>query len=429
MKKIIIYSFVSLFCLSASGNTFAIFEKINLKQQGSLKNESAYRISHPRVFSKIKNQLLLSETAKLSEKLNFKITGRFYYDLVYTLARNFPESASSDQKEELELRDTYFDYSNGPFDLRLGKQQIVWGEAVGLFFADVVNAKDLREFILPDFDLIRIPQWGIDAEYTKEKFHAEFVWLPILEFNKTGVRGAEFEFPYPVPEGVTFTTQDPEAPKNSLSNSETGFRLGYLFNGWDLSAFYLYSWEKFPVNYRGISSLRYNFSPRYKRIHLGGLTFAREINNIIYKGEFVLTPKGYFSIFDDNDSDGITRKDFGDYLLGMDFTLFGKIDNNIQFMQRVIFAYDKRLVNETRVRNSISYRIHQGFLENNLEAEFLIIAGLMEKDLLFRPKVTYAFRDNWKFRLGMDIFKGEPSGVFGKFQKKSRVYAEVTYNF
>src|SRR3989338_5992448 len=79
------------------------------------------------------------------------------------------------------------------------------GKLWGFFFADVVNAKDLREFILPEFDLIRIPQWGIDAEYTKKNFHAEFLWLPILEFNKIGVRGAEFEFPYPVPEGTVFT--------------------------------------------------------------------------------------------------------------------------------------------------------------------------------------------------------------------------------
>ena len=201
------------------GISSATFEKIQLKQQGSIKQETAYRIGQPRVFSKIKNQIVLIESAKLTDKLNFKITGRFYYDLVYNLAHNFPNNVDSDQRQEVELRDTYFDYSDGPFDIRLGKQQIVWGEAVGLFFADVVNAKDLREFILPEFDLIRIPQWGIDAEYTKKNFHAEFLWLPILEFNKIGVRGAEFEFPYPVPEGTVFTATDPAQPKNSFKNS------------------------------------------------------------------------------------------------------------------------------------------------------------------------------------------------------------------
>lgn len=437
MKKIILVLTFFGFCVYLSGISFAAFEKIHralskvegLKQQGSLRQETAYRIAQPRVFSKIKNQLILSEIAKLSEKLNFKITGRFYYDAVYDAAHNFPKNVGSDQKYELELRDTYFDYSDGPFDVRLGKQQIVWGEAVGLFFADVVNAKDLREFILPDFDLIRIPQWGIDAEYSKKNFHAEFLWLPILEFNKIGVRGAEFEFPYPVPEGVSFATQDPREPKNNFKNSETGMRLSYLLSGLDISAFYLYSWEKFPIRYRSISAGVYNFTPQYKRLNITGLTFSKEISKIVCKGEFVFTPNGYFSLFDDTDSDGITRKDFLDYLVGIDFSLFKKIDNNIQFMQRVIFDYDKHLVNENPVRNSISYRISRGFLNDTLDAEFLVIASLMEKDFLYRPKATYNFKNNWKVRVGMDIFKGEPSGVFGKFKKKSRIYSEATYSF
>src|SRR3989338_5377662 len=429
MKKAIMIALAVGIYACICGISSATFEKIQLKQQGSIKQETAYRIGQPRVFSKIKNQIVLIESAKLTDKLNFKITGRFYYDLVYNLAHNFPNNVDSDQRQEVELRDTYFDYSDGPFDIRLGKQQIVWGEAVGLFFADVVNAKDLREFILPEFDLIRIPQWGIDAEYTKKNFHAEFLWLPILEFNKIGVRGAEFEFPYPVPEGTVFTATDPAQPKNSFKNSETGMRLSYLLNGWDISAFYLYTWEKFPIYYRSIASGAYNFSPSYKRLHTTGLTFARELNDIIYKGEFVMTPQGYFPLFDDTDKDGITRKDYLDYLLGIDFTVLSKIDNNIQFMQRIIFDYDKHLVNENPVRNSISYRISRGFLDDTLNAEFLIIASLMEKDFLYRPKITYTFGNNWKFRIGMDIFKGEPSGVFGKFKKKSRVYSEVTFSF
>ena len=416
-------------CLYLSGRTFAAFDTLQLKQQGSLKNETAYRISGPSVFTKIKNQLLLSESIKLLEKLNFKIMGRFYYDLVYPLAHNFSKNVGSDQKTEIELRDTYFDYSDGPFDIRLGKQQIVWGEAVGLFFADVVNAKDLREFILPEFDLIRIPQWGIDAEYTKKNFHTEFIWLPIVAFNKLGVRGAEFEFPYPVPEGTSFTTQDPPKSKNSFNNSEAGARFSYLAHGWDISTFYLYSWDKFPIYYRAIASGVYNFKPLHKRLHITGLTLAKEIKKIVYKSEVVFTPGGYFSIFDDTDSDGIARKDFLDYLLGIDFTLFDKIDNTIQFMQRVIFDYDNHLVNENRVRNSISYRINRGFWDNKLEAEFLVIASLMEKDFLYRPKATYTFKNNWKVRVGMDIFNGKPAGVFGKFRKKSRVYSELTYSF
>ncbi|MDD5729694.1 MAG: hypothetical protein PHN57_01000 [Candidatus Omnitrophica bacterium] len=405
------------------------FKKIDLTQHGSLKNETAYRIHTPTELTKVRNQFMLTETGALSENTKFKITSRFYYDAVYDLTDNFPSNVRSDQAREAELRDTYIDYSKGPFDMRLGKQQIVWGEAVGLFFADVVNARDLREFVLPDFDMIRIPQWGADLEYGKGNFHIEGIWIPGIEFDKRGVTGSEFAFPLPVPENTLFTAKDPQRPKSNFQNSETGMRMSYLTHGWDVSAFYLYTWEKSPVMFRSIDSGVFNFHPGYRRLNIVGSTFAKEINDVVLKGEFVFNRKGNFSIFDSTNPDGVTRKDFIDYLLGLDYTFWKKIDANFQFMQRVIFNFDNRIVNEDHVHNAVSLRLSKGFLNDSLETEFLVIAGLMREDLMYRPKVTYSFKNNWKLRLGLDIFQGKPSGVFGMFEKKSRTYCELTYSF
>ena len=39
--------------------------------------------------------------------------------------------------------------------LSLGKQQVVWGKADGVFITDIVSPLNLTEFLLPDFDEIR----------------------------------------------------------------------------------------------------------------------------------------------------------------------------------------------------------------------------------------------------------------------------------
>jgi hypothetical protein len=54
--------------------------------------------------------------------------------------------------------------------VRVGKQQIAWGEALGLRVLDTVNPLDLRQFfffdrIFEEFDKIRIPQWFLRADY------------------------------------------------------------------------------------------------------------------------------------------------------------------------------------------------------------------------------------------------------------------------
>lgn len=404
--------------------------KISLRQSGSVKNETAYRISSHHEFTKIRNQLILSEAGKISDELRFKASGRFYYDAVFELTDNFRENVKSDQEAEIELRDTYIDYSNGPWDMRLGKQQIVWGEALALFFADAVNAKDLREFILPDFDMIRIPQWGMDLEYSRKNFHAEFIWLPIPQFHKFGVTNSEFAFPLPLPFTTTpFATRDAGKPKNSFNNSEAGLRLSCFLKGWDLSVFYLRTWNKSPVFYRTITSGLFNFAPAYKRLNIIGATFSKEIKDIVLKGEFVFNKDDYFSIFDSADADGIVRRSFLDYLLAVDYSFFNKVNTSLQFMQKAIFNYSGLLVNEKRFRNSLAFWLKTDFLNGKLEPEFTFVSSLMETDFILRPRINLKIKNNWQFRLGVDIFRGETSGVFGKFKKKSRLYSEFTYNF
>ncbi len=70
-----------------------------------------------------------------------------------------------------EVSQAYVDYRTGPLWLRLGKQQIAWGETVGLRVLDTVNPLDLSQFFFFDrgfeeFDRIRIPQWFLRGAYT-----------------------------------------------------------------------------------------------------------------------------------------------------------------------------------------------------------------------------------------------------------------------
>src|SRR5205085_821477 len=113
-------------------------------------------------------------TGAFSPNVNWKLSGRVDYDAVYDLTNFYLPSVANNARVNFFARENYVDISANAWDFRLGRQQIVWGEMIGLFAADVVSAKDLREFILPDFSIVRIPQWAARAEYFKDNFHAEF---------------------------------------------------------------------------------------------------------------------------------------------------------------------------------------------------------------------------------------------------------------
>ncbi len=64
----------------------------------------------------------------------------------------------------------FFDYQNGPMLLRIGNQQIAWGQALFFRVLDVPNGLDLRrhsvlDFVPEEFSDKRVPALGIRASY------------------------------------------------------------------------------------------------------------------------------------------------------------------------------------------------------------------------------------------------------------------------
>ena len=87
-------------------------------------------------------------------------------------------------RTELELRELYLDADLGPALVRLGKQQIVWGEADGLKILDIVNPQSFLEFILPAFEDSRIPQWSANVEIPFRSSDLQLIVVPDPTFNR-----------------------------------------------------------------------------------------------------------------------------------------------------------------------------------------------------------------------------------------------------
>ena len=83
---------------------------------------------------------------------------------------------------DVELREFYVDVDIHDHVLRVGKQQIVWGEADGLKVLDVVNPQSFREFILADFEDSRTADGShldrASAKRASEAFWEGFIALP-----------------------------------------------------------------------------------------------------------------------------------------------------------------------------------------------------------------------------------------------------------
>ena len=357
----------------------------------------------------------------------------------------YSTAVRDNQQLERSVRETYLDVSAGDWDFRLGRQHIIWGEMVGLFVADVVSAEDLREFVLPEFDMMRIPQWAVRSEYFKGDFHGEAIWIPYPTYDEIGVPGAEF-YPYPTPPppgyGAVFNGE--RKPAGSLSDSNYGLRLSYLTGGWDLSGFYYNSMDSYPTFFREVVTAptpAFIYSPNHTRIQQVGGTFSKDIQGTVlrggelgediigavFKGEVVYTHDRYFDVNQLSDVDGVVRQDTLDYILGIDYSLPQSSRLNLQFFQR---WYPNHNPNITPQRLESGASIYASTkLSDGLEANLLWMVGLNQNDWMARPKLEWTLSSRWRWVVGADFFNGASDTLFGRYNDKDRVYTEVRLIF
>ncbi len=398
--------------------------------KGFVQFELARTTGDPEHWSKMRTRADLSSQGKLGDSIKWKLGARFDYDAVYDATDYYNAEVRRNQRFNAELRENYLDYSAGNWDFRLGKQNVVWGEMVGLFFADVVSARDMREFILPDFDQMRIPQWAARAEYFADQFHAEILWIPIASYDNIGKPGADFYPDQPVPPGFGVQYRQEVRPERNAENMNYGLRLSTLQAGWDLSAFYYRSSDINQTFYRDIvvaPTPTVIYQARHDRIHQYGSTLAKDFGETVLKAEAVYTRGRSFTSLNAMDTDGVVAQNTLDWAVGLDFTLPADSRLNVQLFQRQFFSFNEDIIPDKR-ENGYSILLNTKF-RNNWEAQALFISSANRPDWLFRPRVTWNFERNWRLLVGADIFNGPPLGMFGRYDQQDRVYSEVRYSF
>jgi len=397
--------------------------------KGFVQFELARTTASPDHWSKMRTRADLSSQGKLGDGIKWKMGARFDYDAVYGINDFYPPEVEQNQRFNASLRENYIDYSAGNWDFRFGKQNVVWGEMVGMFFADVVSARDMREFILPDFDQMRIPQWAARAEYFADDFHAELLWIPVASYDNIGKPGAEF-YPYPLTKDFPAQYRQEVRPERNAENMNYGLRLSTLKAGWDISGFYYRSSDINQTFYRDIvagPTPTYVFEARHDRIHQFGSTLAKDFGDVVLKAEGVYTRGRSFTVLNALDSNGVAQQNTLDWAAGLDFTLPAETRLNVQVFQRQFFNYNPDIIPDKR-ENGYSLLINNKFF-NNWEAQLLFISSLNRPDSLFRPRLAWNFERNWRLLVGADIFNGPALGMFGRYDQQDRVYSEIRYSF
>ena len=388
-----------------------------LEINGFVRNFTGVLLTPPNEYSIIQNTLNL-EFSLSSDK--FALYANPYYF-------QYPN-----KEDEFNLREIYVDIYLDKFDFRFGRQQIVWGQADGVFITDIVSPLDLTDFLMRDFNEIRLGVNAAKINYYPGLDHSfELVWIanftPGIFPSGESIWAPQVDFPAP----PTFDNSNQEAPF-TLESSEVFLKYS-LSKAWaDIQLIGAYTWDDAPSMHvtpiapPDPAAPGLLVKPEHHRLGLVGMSFNTQVADFVIRGEGAYYFGKNWQTTDPAATDFLVEKDYLNYVVGLDKTL-GDWKLSGQFIQRIISDYDEEIKSDD-VDNLATLLISKTFFRETLRLEWFSYYGINNNDALIRLRGFYYPHDAVSIELGTNIFTGT-EGMFGQYNDNDMIYTRIKYNF
>lgn len=413
-----------------------------------LESDTAWRLRTPRRIQKSQNRVQVEARAELGHGLRARGLGWVLWDPVGRLVGPDPDlgqepvdrwQVGGSRYVEAELRELHLDWSTrwrgARLDLRLGKQQVVWGQSFGLRVLDVVNAQDFREFILDDFNDARIPVWGARLDARVQGWSLQALLFPDFEPDALPDPSSEFALdpalqgflPRLAPglDGVARAVlDDPEVPGDWRPETwGFGFRARTFVKGVDVSLHY---WDR--MDPRGAFSRRLALLPgasgpelvnvlerEHFRVRTLGFAFSTTVGDFTLWGEGgISTGRPYAT--QDLAGDGIVRRPDLEYALGVDWVGWGPLFANLQLIQLVVLDHDRRVA-QAASREFLSVLLRLDLRRQTLFPQLFVLYGTEHDDTWIQPSLEWRASDRLSLVVGADVFTGPREGLLGQYAR------------
>ncbi|PIE39398.1 MAG: hypothetical protein CSA53_01740 [Gammaproteobacteria bacterium] len=333
------------------------------------------------------------------------------------------------------LREFYLDMDWGRAVLRLGKQQVVWGQADGIKVLDVVNPQSFREFILDDFDRSRIPLWMVNIEHPFLGGDLQWLLIPDSSTHELADPQTPFAVSAPrwvpqVPEGLATEINEPDQLDGGLKDGDTGLRFRHFLAGWDVSLNYLYHYDDFPVPHQAVEYTNNRWlgrlNPSFARSHLVGASASTAFADFTLRAEIARESERWY-LSRDIAGGGVAASPELSAVIGLDWRV-GEGLLSVQWFGNTLEDYRRDFYRE-RHEQTVSALVQQSFMNELWELRALALYSLDYKDSLLQLRLKYWLDSNLEVFVGADVFSGTQNGLFGQFSEGDRVLLGMRAGF
>ncbi|MGH9840250.1 MAG: DUF1302 family protein [Blastocatellia bacterium] len=408
----------------------------------TLRNRTGFKLDEPHRFQMSRTIFDAKGLYKINDDWKLTLEGRAHYDPVRRLG--YPNGV---WPIWLDPRQVLLDGRIKKVDLKLGLQQVVWGQADGLRVLDVINPLDYREFILEDFLDSRRPLWMARADAPVGRGFLQMIWVPY--FAPARLPGPDNEFGLGSSFGLGLINSAAGLPRfpvrveattrpgYQLKSSQAGARYSRSVGKWDLTANYFYGWEDVPTSY--LQGIEFKpdaplptlvFRPKHDRKEVFGGTAATNFGSVVLRLEAGWNRNKSAAVTDDPLT-GANRtgfEKFGQFsgVVGVDWSAKTWLWVSGQYFSQTVAAPQPRLL-FPRTSHLASFYFRTNFFRDTFRPEFFVLTGLNQRQYMVRPRLTRSINDHWSVGIGADFLGGRENNLFGYFDSRDRVVIELKW--
>lgn len=293
-------------------------------------------------------------------------------------------------KHTLSVREMFVDYQSANFSLRVGKQQVVWGEADGLKLLDVLNPQSFTELAFADFDQSRIPLWAANLTWYLGRTSVQLVWQPDSTSHDWVADGGVYALP------ISEDVRRADAP----SGNDVAIRTSFDGNGWNASAYAARRHHDQAVEdlVRGA---------RFPRETLLGVSGSLVVDDLVLRIEARHSNNRTWR--EENSLQTLVDKTFS-ALIGVDWTLDSQTWLSIQLL--ATDAPDSR--QETLLEDAVTLTMNRTWNHNKGMVELQAVMDTNYRAGFTRASITYDLSTRFQLMLRYtDIFSERVSALSG----------------
>jgi len=385
---------------------------------GKLTQQAVYSLYTDKPHDNItscKSSLLLDYEHKFENDFKIKINAKAYYDAIYDIkgSEKFSQDELDELRSEVELFDAYIEGSiTDNFDMKLGRQVVVWGRSDTIRVTDVLNPLDNRRPGMIDIEDLRLPVTMAKFDYFIGDWRVTPIAILEQRFSKRPPFGSVF---YPAP----FAAPDDK----DYSDVTYALSVGGEFTGWDIN-FYMARIH----DDEGHIVIFPQPSREHEKVNMFGTALNFLTGSWLFKTEFAYFDGLKYSTTDDKE---FTRSDL---LIGFEYKGIADTSISYDIVYRDIGEYDERLLNELNPLNKQSYqhafRVSSDFMNASLTANYLISLNgeKLDEGGFQRAWVKYELGEGINTNIGVVDYIGGSLG-FDSIKDNDMVFVDISYSF